>query len=346
MTPPRDEERALARRLRLRAAGPVPVRLRPAAVAAAAGVGAAGLAAVVGLALSDRSSLPRAPARQPPPAPALPEALRRLPRDYVTSKDVPVLGPPRPPWSGPPAPPGDGGRTLPPAPQPDPRAEALQQARESRLFSATAAAAPAPAAPVAAAAPEAVAARTLPAGAVLRAALVTAIRSDVPGPVIAQVIAQVPDLAGGPPLVPQGARLIGAYAPASAGEGRLRVTWARLVLPDGRAIALGAVAAVDPQGRAGLGGRVERPWGRMLAASLASLGLAAAGELGASSEDDLVRALRRGVSDTAVLTGGQAVARAMDLRPVISVPAGTLVRAVLLEDVVFTPAAPEAAAAG
>ena len=122
----------------------------------------------------------------------------------------------------------------------------------------------------------------LQAGTVIPAALVTGIRSDLPGQITAQVTRPVYDSPTGQYLlVPQGARLIGAYdAEIAAGQSRLLIVWTRLILPDGRSILLDRLPGADRQGFAGLEDRVDAHWGRVLrAAALATL-LGIAGELG------------------------------------------------------------------
>ncbi|PLR27577.1 conjugal transfer protein TrbI, partial [Caulobacter zeae] len=91
-------------------------------------------------------------------------------------------------------------------------------------------------------------------GAVIPAALVTGLRSDVPGLAIAQVTQDVFDsLGGGYLLIPKGSRLTGAYdVEIKNGQSRLRVEWTRLTLPSGKSIVLDKLPGADEQGMAGL----------------------------------------------------------------------------------------------
>jgi len=96
--------------------------------------------------------------------------------------------------------------------------------------------------------------RRLPRGTVLPAVLLTEVRSDLPGTLIAQVTQTVWDAVSGDRiLVPQGARLIGEYgSDLRPGRERLLAVFTRLVWPDGRTADLGRLPAVDAQGRSGL----------------------------------------------------------------------------------------------
>jgi type IV secretion system protein VirB10 len=80
----------------------------------------------------------------------------------------------------------------------------------------------------------------LQAGAVIPAALVTGLRSDLPGQITAQVTANVYDSPTGQfLLIPQGARLLGEYdSRVETGQHRVLLAWTRLILPDGRSIVL------------------------------------------------------------------------------------------------------------
>lgn len=80
----------------------------------------------------------------------------------------------------------------------------------------------------------------LQAGSVIAAALLTGIRSDLPGQVTAQVTEAVYDSPTGQRLlIPQGSRLIGQYqGGADAGQRRVLLVWTRLIRPDGSSIVL------------------------------------------------------------------------------------------------------------
>ncbi|WP_150531650.1 TrbI/VirB10 family protein, partial [Staphylococcus aureus] len=92
------------------------------------------------------------------------------------------------------------------------------------------------------------------AGSIIPAALITGIRSDLPGQITAQVTQNVYDsITGRILLIPQGARLIGEYdSQITAGQTRVLLAWDRLILPDGRSIVLERQPSADAAGYAGL----------------------------------------------------------------------------------------------
>ena len=177
------------------------------------------------------------------------------------------------------------------------------------------------------------------AGSIIPAALITGIRSDLPGQITAQVTANVYDSPTGRILlIPQGARLIGEYdSGIAAGQTRVLLAWDRLIMPDGRSIVLERQPATDGAGFAGLQDRVNQHWGNLLKAAAVSTLLGVGAELGADSEDDLTRALRRGSQDTINHTGQQIVRRQLNVPPTLTVRPGHPLRVVLTRDLVLEP---------
>lgn len=177
------------------------------------------------------------------------------------------------------------------------------------------------------------------AGAVIPAALITGIWSDLPGQITAQVTANVYDSPMGHILlIPQGARLIGEYdSEVTAGQTRVLLAWDRLIMPDGRSIVLERQPGADAAGFAGLQDRVNQHWGNFLKAAAVSTLLGVGAELGADSEDDLTRALRRGSQDTINQTGQQIVRRQINVQPTLTIRPGHPLRVVITRDLVLEP---------
>ena len=369
-TPIEEEEKAIARTLRLRAA-PAPVaRVSRRALIVCGAVAGLGVAGALGWSLVDhRKVAPSEPVASPAALP--PEQVSALPKDYVGRPgDAPVLGPPLP---------GDLGRPMvasgvagradtieagPPGAPPtildgrvDPAAQVRQAARTSGLFvaegrdrpttpSATSPVTKAAVEPVAdprLVSPERLQAPASPyvlqAGAVIPAALVTGLRSDLKGLAIAQVTQDVHDsLGGGHLLIPAGARLIGAYDTAVAsGQARLAVTWTRLILPSGRSIVLDDLPGADAAGMAGLQDGVDRHGRAVLAAAGLSTLLAVGAEAGDSDESDLARAVRRGAASSVGEVGRQAVGAALARRPTLTIRPGAPLRVLVTRDLVLEP---------
>lgn len=177
----------------------------------------------------------------------------------------------------------------------------------------------------------------LQAGSIIPAALITGIRSDLPGQVTAQVTEHVYDSPTGRILlIPQGSRLIGDYdADVTSGQRRVLLSWNRLILPDGRSIVLERQPVGDASGYAGLEDGVNFHWGGVLRAALVSTLLAVGSELGSGSDSDLARAVRRGSQDSVGRVGEQAVSRELNVRPTLTIRPGFPVRVLVTRDLVL-----------
>lgn len=177
----------------------------------------------------------------------------------------------------------------------------------------------------------------LQAGTIIPAALITGIRSDLPGQITAQVTANAYDSPTGRVLlIPQGSRLIGEYdSDISAGQTRMLLAWDRLIMPDGRSIILERQPGADPAGFAGLQDGVNQHWGNLLRAAAISTLLGVGAELGADSDDDLTRALRRGSQDTINQTGQRIVDRQLNVQPTLTIRPGHPLRVILTRDLIL-----------
>lgn len=141
------------------------------------------------------------------------------------------------------------------------------------------------------------------------AALVTGVRSDLPGQVIGQITQNVYDTPSGRHLlIPQGAKVVGRYDSRIAnGQRRVLLAWTRLILPNGRSLQLDDLPGADP-GYSGLEDRVDRHWSHLFAMAALSTVLGVGAELGADDDDHaVIRAFRRGASDTFNDVGRQTV---------------------------------------
>lgn len=180
----------------------------------------------------------------------------------------------------------------------------------------------------------------LQAGAVISAALITGIRSDLPGQITAQVTENVYDSPTGRILlVPQGTRLIGQYDNGVGfGQRRVLLVWNRLIMPNGRSIVLERQPGTDPEGYAGLEDGVDYHWSELFKAAALSTLLSVGAEAGSSGqESDIVRALRRGSSDSISQIGQQIVSRQLNIAPTLTIRPGFPVRVIVTRDLVLEP---------
>jgi type IV secretory pathway VirB10-like protein len=183
----------------------------------------------------------------------------------------------------------------------------------------------------------------LQAGNIIPAALITGIRSDLPGQITAQVTEKVFDSPTGHfLLIPPGARLIGIYdSQVGFGQSRVLLVWTRLIMPNGRSIVLERQPGADTAGYAGLEDDVDNHWGALFKAALLSTLLGVGSELGSTTgtggNSDVITALRRGSSDSLNQTGQKVVQRNLDIQPTLTVRPGFPLRVIVNRDLVLEP---------
>lgn len=179
----------------------------------------------------------------------------------------------------------------------------------------------------------------LQAGAVIPAALITGIRSDLPGQVTAQVTENIYDSPTGRALlVPQGTRIIGQYDNnVQFGQRRALLVWNRLIFPTGRSIVLERQPGADAQGYAGLEDGVDYHWLDLAKAAGLSTLLAAGTELAIDDENRLLRAIRDGAQDSINDAGQQIIRRQLNVAPTLTIRPGFPVRVIVTRDLVLEP---------
>jgi len=179
----------------------------------------------------------------------------------------------------------------------------------------------------------------LQAGSVIPAALITGIRSDLPGQITAQVTQHVYDSpTGSLLLIPQGTRIIGQYdAGVTFGQRRILLVWNRLIFPNGRSIVLERQPGADTAGYAGLEDQVDYHWWDLARAAGLSTLLAVGTNLVSSDEDRLIQAIRRGAGDTINDAGQQIIQRQLQVAPTLTIRPGFPMRVVVTRDIVLEP---------
>ena len=181
---------------------------------------------------------------------------------------------------------------------------------------------------------------TLHAGDTISASLLTAINSDLPGRIVAQVTSPVYDsVTGRHLLVPQGARLLGSYdSLVSNGQDRALLVWERLVFPDGSSLVLDAMLGTDATGAAGVKDKVDHHLDRLLGGVLLSTAIS----YGANSARDRDRGrdedlIGDSIAQESSRVGGRIVDRALSVQPTIKIRQGARVRVLVEEDLLLEP---------
>ncbi|MGV8377583.1 TrbI/VirB10 family protein, partial [Pseudomonas aeruginosa] len=184
------------------------------------------------------------------------------------------------------------------------------------------------------------------AGTVIAGALVTGIKSDLPGDVIATVTEPVYDTATGRHLlIPQGARILGRYnSQVSYGQSRVQVVWNRIILPDTSSLTLDNLAGTDPAGYAGLEDGVDWHWDRIFAGAALTTLLGVGAELASPGNrqngDRVIIAGRDSLQDSVNQVGQEMTRRNLNIQPTLTERPGLPVRLIVNRDLVLRPYQP------
>jgi type IV secretion system protein VirB10 len=194
---------------------------------------------------------------------------------------------------------------------------------------------------------------TIAQGKLLTAVLETAINTEIPGAVRGIVSRDVYGEAGTQVLIPKGSRLYGSYtSEIKRGQGRVEISWTRLIRPDGVDLAI-SFNASDQFGRSGIPGEVDNKYSSIVANSLLTSVIAVAGAAAAQSlvtdastttttnpaqgttttTGNATNQAINNVTSTIVDTVGQIINGALDLTPIIRVPQGTRITVIVNSDI-------------
>jgi type IV secretory pathway VirB10-like protein len=187
------------------------------------------------------------------------------------------------------------------------------------------------------------------AGSIIPAVLITGVNTSLAGTVVAQSRFNIYDsMTGKYLLIPRGSRIIGEYdARVSYGQRRVLLTFTRIIRPDGSSILIGKPTSADIQGAAGMDGKVDNHWGKILAAATLSTILSVgAGVVSDNSGSDNVnyRSSKQnamlGASSSISQIGANIANRALDIQPTITLNSGYQFNIIVRRDMVLSPYQP------
>ena len=191
-------------------------------------------------------------------------------------------------------------------------------------------------------------------GAVIPAILITGINSGLKGFIEAQVSENVYDTATGKfLLIPQGARLFGAYNNAIVyGQKRVLVMWNRITFPDGKTLDIGSMSGTDFAGYSGLKDQVDNHLLRLFGSALlmsaitAGINLSQQGFMGMGNMYGYGGGRMYGMNSSSVLSQslGQGMGEAMqqlfqrnlNISPTLKIRPGYVLNVMVSKDLTFS----------
>ncbi len=180
-------------------------------------------------------------------------------------------------------------------------------------------------------------------GTLIPATLISAMNSDIPGNVIAQVSQNVYDSATGAAiLIPQGTQLYGTYdARVAYGQRRLPVSWSRVNFPDGTKLNIGNMASMDVTGMNGLTGDINNHYWRLFGQATLLGGISGISQAAVSDGDDDSRSTGESVADGVTQqyaeTGNMLIRKNMNIQPTIEIDNAEQFYIMVSQDVILPP---------
>lgn len=180
-------------------------------------------------------------------------------------------------------------------------------------------------------------------GDVIPAVLQSAINSELPGPILAQVAVDVYD---SPThrhlLIPQGTKLFGEYASGVVfGQSRLLVAWQRLRFPNGQTLDIGEMPGTDGVGRSGFNDLVDNHYFRLFASALllsgVTAGVAMSQDVGSGNSQRVTAgsAMSQALGQQLGQTAAQLIQKNMNVAPTLDIRPGYRFNVMITKDLTF-----------
>jgi type IV secretory pathway VirB10-like protein len=180
------------------------------------------------------------------------------------------------------------------------------------------------------------------AGTVIPAMLVTAMNSDMPGEILAQISRNIFDSQQRHLLIPRGTRVIGRYdSQVALGQSRVLIAWTRLIFPDGRSITLPGLPTKDLRGASGMRSQVDNHYGRLYGQAVLLSIIGAGAQLSQPQQSSVFAPNAAGQVAAGALgqelsrISMESIRRNMDVRPTLEVKPGTPFYIFLERDLAF-----------
>lgn len=178
------------------------------------------------------------------------------------------------------------------------------------------------------------------AGTLIPISLLTAISSEIPGYIVAQVRETVRDTRTGAfVLIPQGTKCLGTYTEATNGQTRASIVWTRLIYPDGSSLNLEEAPGVDTKGNTGVKDRVNNHYLRTYLSHII-LGAAGAGYQFLSpdkKQNEALDTVASSVGQQLAQTSSEITRKNLNQPPTITVKSGFRCNILITRDLVLPP---------
>lgn len=181
------------------------------------------------------------------------------------------------------------------------------------------------------------------AGSIIPGIFITGVKSTLPGQMIGQVREDVYDsVTGNYVLIPKGAKLLGVYdSNVTFGQDRVMIIWERIIFPSGKSIQLNRFVGTDLSGYAGVTGKVNNHYAKLLTSvvlsSLIGAGTAIVTNNDNDKNNDWKYAAGQGAGEQIINIGNKFAERVINIAPEITIAPGQKFNIIVSSDMVLEP---------
>ena len=181
------------------------------------------------------------------------------------------------------------------------------------------------------------------AGSIIPGIFITGVKSTLPGRMIGQVRENVYDsTTGNHLLIPKGARLLGMYdSNVTFGQDRIMIIWERIIFPSGKSIQLDRFVGTDLSGYAGVTGKVNNHYGKLLTSVVLSSIIGAGTAIVTNDDDDndkdWQQAAGEGAGEQIINIGTKFAEKVMNISPEITISTGQKFNIIVNSDMILQP---------
>lgn len=179
------------------------------------------------------------------------------------------------------------------------------------------------------------------AGNIIPGVFITGVKSTLPGRMIGQVRENVYDsVTGNYLLIPKGARIMGMYdSNVTFGQDRVMIIWERIIFPSGKSIELDRFVGTDLSGYAGVTGKVNNHYGKLLTSVVLSSIIGAGTAIVDNDNDnnDWKSEAGRGAGEQIINIGTKFADKVMNIAPEITIAPGQKFNIIVNSDMLLEP---------
>ncbi|SEP43188.1 TrbI/VirB10 family protein [Nitrosovibrio sp. Nv6] len=180
--------------------------------------------------------------------------------------------------------------------------------------------------------------RIIPVTRRIGAVLVEAIHSELDGKVTAQIEENIYAAHGRNILIPAGSQAVGRYRSLQKpGDTRIQVIWSRIITPEGINISMNDAEMTDAMGRSGLTGDVDNRFFERYGMALLVSTIAAAAGYGMPVRSQGQAVIVQSYGGNLAQVSGQILEKNINIKPVVSIPAGARILISPNKDIWFKP---------